>query len=156
MLLQLSLVMGTVLPLLRPDAVSVLGKRHLRGVLRGEDRLLTVGLDERKRAWVSIAAARVAVPAAGYPPPARPGGSLPPPAAVRTYLVAGGEELASLSQDARRRYSLLDTAREFHRTDLAVVLRGLRGEAPLEIPKRTFSLLVENLPPPPPQERRGP
>jgi 4-amino-4-deoxy-L-arabinose transferase-like glycosyltransferase len=156
MLLQLSLVMGTVLPLLRPDAVSALGERHLRGLPMGGDRVLTVGLDERKRAWLSIAAARVAVPSNGYPSAARPGESLPPPATGRSYLVAGGEELAGLSPDARRRYSLLDSAQEFRRTDLAMVYRVLLGEAPPEIPKRTFSLLVERVPPVPPLERLGP
>jgi hypothetical protein len=155
MLLQLSLVMGTLLPLLRPDAVSSLGKGHLRGVLQRDDRVVTVGLDERKRAWLWIAAARVAATPLGDTPAARRGESLPGSAAGRTYLVVREEDLATLLPDARQRYHLVASAREFRRTNVGTFLQGLRREAATAIPKSVYYLLTDT-PPVPPVERAGP
>ena len=155
MLLQLSLVFGTVLPLLRPDAVSLLGKVHLRGVLRREDSIVTAGLDEKKRAWLQIAAARVAAPPVGDTLAARPGESLPRSVAGRTYLVVGEEEMATLLDDARQRYRLVASAREFRRTSLGTFLKALRREAATAIPESVFYLLADRDPPVPPVERPG-
>jgi 4-amino-4-deoxy-L-arabinose transferase-like glycosyltransferase len=156
MLLQLSLVAGTILPLLRPDAVSSLGKAHLRPVLRREDRIETVGLDEKKRAWLSIAAARVAAPHLGGPPTARSAESPPMPVAGRTYLVVTEEESGAFLNDARQRYGLVASAQEYRRTSPGRLLQGLRRQTTVEIPKRTFCLLADHAPPVPSPGRPGP
>jgi hypothetical protein len=144
MLLQLSLLMGTILPLLRPDAVSTLGKVHLKGVLRQEDRIVAVGLDERRRAWLSLAAGRPVDSGLGDQPTSHAGEPPPMPAERRTYLVVRDEELASLPADLRQRYHMAAAASEFRRIDVTSLLLGWKRGTSTEIARRAYYLLIES------------
>jgi 4-amino-4-deoxy-L-arabinose transferase-like glycosyltransferase len=142
MLLQLSLVIGSILPLLRLDAVSTLGNMHLKGVLGPEDKIVAVGLDEKRRAWLSLAAGRLVDPGLRGQPSSGAGRSLAMPAEGRIYLVVRDEELASLPADLRQRYHMAAAASEFGRIDARSLLLTWKRGTSTEIAQRAYYLLV--------------